>query len=156
MWVEPFLFHFLWAWAGQILLSLSCTTFPYPSFTHFYPGDGGSTFLQNVFNHSHVYTVFQPIGSQSKEIFLFAPKSRPALQPTQPVIHFVLRALSQGVKWPGPEADHSPPLRVRVCLYLVALRIGIVLKLRNNCTSGLHVVLHITEKRFNFIVTTKE
>jgi hypothetical protein len=42
-------------------------------------------------------------------IFLLTTKSRTALGPTQPPIQWVLGALSLGVKWPGREADHSPP-----------------------------------------------
>jgi hypothetical protein len=41
-------------------------------------------------------------------IFLFT-MSRTALGPTQPPIQRVPQALSLGVKWPGHEADHSPP-----------------------------------------------
>jgi hypothetical protein len=43
-------------------------------------------------------------------IFLFTTASRTALGPTQPPIQWVKRALSQGVKRPGREADHLPPL----------------------------------------------
>jgi hypothetical protein len=39
--------------------------------------------------------------------FLFFTSSRPALGPTQPPIQWVPGALSQGVKPPGREADHS-------------------------------------------------
>jgi hypothetical protein len=42
-------------------------------------------------------------------IFLFTTSSRPALGPTQPPIQWVPGTLSLGVKWPGFEADHSPP-----------------------------------------------
>jgi len=35
--------------------------------------------------------------------------SRSALGPTQPPVQWVLRALLPGVKWPGHEADHTPP-----------------------------------------------
>jgi hypothetical protein len=41
-------------------------------------------------------------------IFLFTA-SRKALGPTQPPIQWVPGALSLGIKWPGREADHSPP-----------------------------------------------
>jgi len=34
--------------------------------------------------------------------------SRPALGPTQRLNQWVPGALSQGIKWPGREADHSP------------------------------------------------
>jgi hypothetical protein len=37
------------------------------------------------------------------------PASRPALEPTQLPIQWVLGTISLGVKWPGREADHSPP-----------------------------------------------
>jgi hypothetical protein len=40
--------------------------------------------------------------------------SRTAVGATQPPIQWVLRALSLGVKWPGCEADHSPPSSVEV------------------------------------------
>jgi hypothetical protein len=35
--------------------------------------------------------------------------ARPALGPRQPPIQWVSGALSLGSKWPGCEADHSPP-----------------------------------------------
>jgi hypothetical protein len=47
-------------------------------------------------------------------IFLFTTASRMAVVPTQPPIQFVLGAFSLGVKWPGREADHSPPSSVEV------------------------------------------
>jgi len=40
--------------------------------------------------------------------FLFATESRPALEPTQPPIQWVPRALNQGVKRWWREANHSP------------------------------------------------
>jgi hypothetical protein len=43
-------------------------------------------------------------------IFLFTTASRTALGSTQPPIQWVPGALSLGVKRPGREADHSPPL----------------------------------------------
>jgi hypothetical protein len=51
-------------------------------------------------------------------IFLFTTVSRTALGPTQPPIQWVPGALSLGVKWPGREADHSPPssAKVRECV----------------------------------------
>jgi hypothetical protein len=45
---------------------------------------------------------------------LFTPASRPALGPTQPPIQWAPGALSLGVKWPGREADHSPPSSAEV------------------------------------------
>jgi hypothetical protein len=42
-------------------------------------------------------------------IFLFTTASRTALGLTQPPIQWVPGTLSLGVKWPGREADHSPP-----------------------------------------------
>jgi hypothetical protein len=47
-------------------------------------------------------------------IFLCTTESRPFLGPTQPPIQWVSRALSLGVKWPGREADHSPPSSAEV------------------------------------------
>jgi hypothetical protein len=47
-------------------------------------------------------------------IFLFTTTSRTALGPTQPLIHWVLGALSLGVKWLGCEADHSSPSSAEV------------------------------------------
>jgi hypothetical protein len=47
-------------------------------------------------------------------IFLFTTASRMALGPTQPPIQWVPGALSLGVKWPGCEADHSPPSSAEV------------------------------------------
>jgi hypothetical protein len=48
--------------------------------------------------------------------------SRTALVPTQPPIQWVPEALALGVKWPGREADHSPPssaeVKERVQLHL--------------------------------------
>jgi hypothetical protein len=46
---------------------------------------------------------------QGLGIFLPTTVSRRALGPTQPPIQWVTGALSVGVKWPGHEADHSPP-----------------------------------------------
>jgi hypothetical protein len=46
---------------------------------------------------------------QGLGIFLFTTVSRQALEPTQPPIQWVPRALSLGIKWPGREADHSLP-----------------------------------------------
>jgi hypothetical protein len=43
-------------------------------------------------------------------IFLFTTASRPAVGPTQPPNQWVPGALSLGVKRPGREADHLPPL----------------------------------------------
>jgi hypothetical protein len=39
---------------------------------------------------------------------------RTALGPTQPSIQWVPGALSLGVKWPGCEADQSPPSSAKV------------------------------------------
>jgi hypothetical protein len=39
---------------------------------------------------------------------------RPALGPTQPPVQWVPEAPSSGVKRPGREADHSPPLTLTV------------------------------------------
>jgi hypothetical protein len=46
--------------------------------------------------------------------FHFSMSSRPVLGLTQPPIPWVPGALSPGVKWPGHEADHSPPASAEV------------------------------------------
>jgi hypothetical protein len=46
--------------------------------------------------------------------FLFSTLSRQALGPIQPPMQWVPGALSPGVKWPGPEADYSPPTSAEV------------------------------------------
>jgi hypothetical protein len=51
---------------------------------------------------------------QGLGIFLFTTASRPALGTTQPPIQWVPEALSLGVKWPGREADRSPPSSAEV------------------------------------------
>jgi hypothetical protein len=48
------------------------------------------------------------------EIYLFTTETGPNLQPTQPPIQWVPGTLSLGIKWPGREADHSPPTSVEV------------------------------------------
>jgi hypothetical protein len=53
-------------------------------------------------------------------IFLFVTASRTAPGPTQPPIKWISGALSLGVKWPGHEADYSPPssAKVKECMEL--------------------------------------
>jgi hypothetical protein len=46
---------------------------------------------------------------QGLGIFLFIIISRIALGPTHTPIQWVKGALSLEIKWPGHEADHSPP-----------------------------------------------
>jgi hypothetical protein len=46
--------------------------------------------------------------------FLFCQASRPTLDHTQPHIRRAVGAISLGVKRPGREADHSPPLSSKV------------------------------------------
>jgi len=45
-------------------------------------------------------------------------QSRTALEPTQPPMQWILGALPLGLKWPGHEADHSPPSSAEAKLYL--------------------------------------
>jgi len=47
-------------------------------------------------------------------IFLFTTASRTTLGPTEPLTQWVLGTLSIGVKWPGREADNSPPSSAEV------------------------------------------
>jgi hypothetical protein len=51
---------------------------------------------------------------QGLGIYLFTTASRTALGPTQPPIQWVPGALSLRVKWPGCEANHSPPSSAEV------------------------------------------
>jgi hypothetical protein len=47
-------------------------------------------------------------------IFLIAIASRLAVGSTQPPIQWVSGVFPPGVKWPGREADHSPPSSAEV------------------------------------------
>jgi hypothetical protein len=51
---------------------------------------------------------------QGLGIFHFITVSRPALEPTQPPIHWVSGAVSLRIKRPGRKADHSPPSTAEV------------------------------------------
>jgi hypothetical protein len=46
--------------------------------------------------------------------FLFTTMSRPTLEPTQPLIQWVLETLFLRVKWPECEDNHSPPSNAKV------------------------------------------
>jgi hypothetical protein len=46
--------------------------------------------------------------------FHFSMLSTPDLGPTQPPIQWIPEGLSLGVKWPGCEADYSPPTSAKV------------------------------------------
>jgi hypothetical protein len=57
----------------------------------------------------------QAVDSRKRqEIFLYSTASRPALGSIKPSIQWVLRALYQGLKQPGREADHSSPFSAEV------------------------------------------
>jgi hypothetical protein len=45
---------------------------------------------------------------EGQKLLLFPTASGPALDPTQPTIHWVTGVMSTGVKRPGRKADHSP------------------------------------------------
>jgi len=47
-------------------------------------------------------------------LFHFAAASRQALGPIQLLIPWVPRAIILGKKWPGREADHSPPISAEI------------------------------------------
>jgi hypothetical protein len=51
---------------------------------------------------------------RGRDFFLFAATLRLALGSTQPPIHWMLEALSLGVKWLGCEAGHALPSSVKV------------------------------------------
>jgi hypothetical protein len=46
--------------------------------------------------------------------FLFSTVSRLALEPTQHPVSWVQGTLTSGLKWPGREADHTPPYSAKV------------------------------------------
>jgi hypothetical protein len=54
------------------------------------------------------------LDGRRQEILLCSSASRPALGPTQALIHCISGALFSGVKRPGREVDHSPPASVEV------------------------------------------
>jgi hypothetical protein len=54
------------------------------------------------------------LSSSGVKNFLFSMLSKPTLGSSQLPIQWVPGALSQGVKRPGPEADHSPPASAEV------------------------------------------
>jgi hypothetical protein len=49
------------------------------------------------------------IPGRAMDFFLFITASKSVLEPTQPPIQLVSGILFPGVKWPGREANHSPP-----------------------------------------------
>jgi hypothetical protein len=73
-------------------------------------------YLRKLFqlNRSRDSAVGIPTGSMTKvsDFESQSMSSRPALGPIQPPTERVSGALSSGVKWPGREADHSPPTSV--------------------------------------------
>jgi hypothetical protein len=69
----------------------------------------GRHYLEDLDIDRNIILEWQGLG-----IFLLTTASRSALGPTQPPIQWVPGALSLGVKWPGREADHSPPSRADV------------------------------------------
>jgi hypothetical protein len=79
---------------------------------------GRSKFTQKLQHHVyyHVWATGWKIGvlgfdsRRGLGIFLFTTASRRVLGPTQPPIPWIPGALFLGVKRPGREADHSPPL----------------------------------------------
>jgi hypothetical protein len=52
--------------------------------------------------------------SQHGHIFVFSTASSPTLEPTQPPIQWVPRALTLAVKQQDHEADHSPPFSAEI------------------------------------------
>jgi hypothetical protein len=76
------------------------------------------TFTVYTSRYSNWLRAGQPGGRSSSpgmvKNFLFSTSSRPALGPTQPPIQWVSGVLYPGVKRPGREADHSPPVSAEV------------------------------------------
>jgi len=59
-------------------------------------------------------TGVQSLAGAMMEFFLNATASRPELESNQPPIQWLPGALSSWVRWPGREANHSPPSSVVV------------------------------------------
>jgi hypothetical protein len=51
---------------------------------------------------------------QGHKFLLYSTVSSPVMEPTHPPIHWVSVAVSPGIKWPGLEADQSPPSSAEV------------------------------------------
>jgi hypothetical protein len=62
----------------------------------------------------YVFMVWCLVKHRDNFTFTSSTASGTALWPTQPPIQWVLGALSLTVKWPGREADHSPPSNAKV------------------------------------------
>jgi hypothetical protein len=60
---------------------------------------------QSVWWPSYGINGWSSIPGRSRDIYLYATASRPALGPTQPPIEGVPGPLSQGIKWPGRESS---------------------------------------------------
>jgi hypothetical protein len=58
--------------------------------------------------------VFDSLQLQWNDCFLLSTASTPSLEPTQPPTRWVSRVLSQGIKQPEREADHSRPSNAEV------------------------------------------
>jgi hypothetical protein len=71
----------------------------------------------NIYIYIYIY-IYITNPQQRLEIFLFTTTSRLALGPNQTAIHWVLGALSLGLKRPGSESDHSPPSSPEVKEYV--------------------------------------
>jgi hypothetical protein len=79
-------------------------------------------FYEHFFGVPHKYTSVDIATSWTfgvhfparQEIFLYCRMPSLALGSTQPPIKWVLVSLSPGVKWPGHEADYSPPFSAMV------------------------------------------
>jgi hypothetical protein len=63
-----------------------------------------------------------------EEILLYSTTSRPALEPAQPPIEYVLGALSRRLKRPERDTDHSPPCSaetIQHCTLVIMMDMGI-------------------------------
>jgi hypothetical protein len=65
-------------------------------------------------NFNYRFTYFNLVRLEIQGFFLFTTASRPALGPTHPPTLWVPRVLSPRAKWPGREANHSPPTRAEI------------------------------------------
>jgi hypothetical protein len=80
---------------------------------------------------------WDPIIGKGKRFFLFSVAFKSTVKPTQPLIQWVSRAVSLGLKRQGREADHCLHLVLRYLYSPLCLRgmvLNYIIKDRDKCT----------------------